>query len=169
LRIERPIDATRRRHELVAAAGTRRCAFADLLRAIAIVSLAGIACAAAADARQDYILNCMGCHLVDGAGKPPSIPRLADRVGYYLTIPQGRAYLAQVPGAANSLLTDAQLAAVLNWVVAEFAGASMPARFEPYETTEVGTYRDARPADVDALRHALHEEISRRYPNTGAW
>jgi mono/diheme cytochrome c family protein len=139
------------------------------MRAAALAALFGFAGGVDADARQDYILNCMGCHLVDGAGKPPSIPRLADRVGYYLTIPQGRAYLAQVPGAANSLLTDAQLAAVLNWVVAEYAGPSMPTSFEPYETGEVGKYRASRPADVDALRHWLHDEISRRYPNAGAW
>jgi len=139
------------------------------LRVAALATVVFCATGAFADARQDYILNCMGCHLVDGVGKPPSIPRLAGRVGYYLTIPQGRAYLAQVPGAANSLLTDAQLAAVLNWVVAEYAGPSMPASFAPYETVEVAGYRAARPADVDALRHSLHDEISRRYPNAGAW
>ncbi|HTO57764.1 MAG TPA: hypothetical protein VMJ74_08205 [Pseudomonadales bacterium] len=138
------------------------------IRAIAVASLFGLAGGVGADARQDYVLNCMGCHLVDGAGKPPSIPRLADRVGYYLTVPQGRAYLAQVPGAANSLLTDAELAAVLNWLVAEYAGASMPAKFEPYAATEVTRYRSTRPADIDALRHALHEELSRRYPDYGA-
>ena len=82
--------------------------------------------AVSADARQDYVLNCMGCHMVDGGGAPPTIPRLKDRVGYYLTIPHGRAYLAQVPGAANSLLDDRQLTAVLNWMVDEFAGASRP-------------------------------------------
>ncbi len=74
----------------------------------------------------------MGCHLVDGGGAPPTIPRLKDRVGYYLTIPHGRAYLAQVPGAANSLLDDRQLTDVLNWIVDEFAGASRPRTFEPY-------------------------------------
>ena len=138
------------------------------IRAIVVAGLVGFAGGVGADARQDYILNCMGCHLVDGMGKPPSIPRLADRVGYYLTVPQGRAYLAQVPGAANSLLTDAQLAAVLNWLVAEYAGASMPANFQPYDVAEVTKYRSARPADVDGLRHALHEELSRRHPDYGA-
>jgi mono/diheme cytochrome c family protein len=138
------------------------------IRVVFVAVLVGLAGGAGADARQDYILNCMGCHLVDGTGQPPSIPRLADRVGYYLTVPRGRAYLAQVPGAANSLLTDAELAAVLNWLVAEYAGASMPAKFEPYEVAEVARYRSTRPGDIDALRHALHDELARRYPDYGA-
>ena len=138
------------------------------IRAIVVAGLIGFAGGVRADAHQDYVLNCMGCHLVDGAGKPPAIPRLADRVGYYLTVPQGRAYLAQVPGAANSLLTDAELAAVLNWLVAEYAGASMPASFEPYGAAEVTKYRSSRPADIDALRHALHKELAQRYPDYGA-
>ncbi len=125
--------------------------------------------AAAADARQDYILNCMGCHLADGTGKPPAIPRLKDRVGYYLTIPQGRGYLAQVPGAANALLTDDRLTAVLNWIVAEFAGASRPVSFEPYAVPEVAKYRKDRPDDIDALRHELGERIERAYPGVGRW
>lgn len=124
---------------------------------------------AAADPRQDYILNCMGCHLVDGAGAPPAIPRLKDRVGYFLTIPQGRAYLAQVPGAANSLLTDARLAAVLNWIVTEYAGASQPANWTPYEVAEVAKYRKNRPADVDVLRHTLTNTIASSYPDARNW
>jgi mono/diheme cytochrome c family protein len=124
---------------------------------------------AAADARQDYILNCMGCHLMDGAGAPPAIPRFKDRVGYFLTIPQGRAYLAQVPGAANSLLSDARLAGVLNWVVTEYAGASQPASWAPYDVAEVAKYRKNRPADVDALRHTLTDTIASSYPEARNW
>jgi len=122
-----------------------------------------------ADAHQDYVLNCMGCHMVDGSGAPPTIPRLKDRVGYYLTIPDGRAYLAQVPGAANSLLDDRQLTDVLNWMVDEFAGASRPHTFAPYATEEVARYRSAPPDDIDALRHRLSDAIVAAYPNAGRW
>ena len=141
------------------------------MRIRSLIAVALLCCGAYAwsDAKQDYVLNCMGCHLVDGAGKPPAIPRLKDRVGYYLTIPQGRAYLAQVPGAANSLLDDRQLTAVLNWIVDEFAGASRPAQFEPYAVDEVAAYRRTRLADVDALRHALGAEIARAYPTSEGW
>src|SRR4029077_12005356 len=101
------------------------------IQATIVAGLICLSCAVSAEPRQDYVLNCMGCPLVDGAGAPPAIPRLKDRVGYFLTIPQGRAYLAQVPGAANSLLTDARLTAVLNWIVTEYAGASQPANWTP--------------------------------------
>jgi mono/diheme cytochrome c family protein len=138
------------------------------IAAALLLSLGGFAIAAA-DARQDYILNCMGCHLDDGAGAPPAIPRLKDRVGYFLTIPQGRAYLAQVPGAANSLLDDARLTAVLNWIVAEYAGPSRPADWKPYEVAEVAGYRKNRPPDVDALRHTLTETIAASYPDARKW
>ena len=122
-----------------------------------------------ADAHQDYVLNCMGCHMVDGSGAPPTIPRLKDRVGYYLTIPNGRGYLVQVPGAANSLLDDRQLTNVLNWMVDEFAGASRPPTFEPYAIEEVARYRGTPPEDIDALRHQLSDAIAAAYPHTGRW
>ncbi len=140
------------------------------IHVLIVAGLIGSSSAVSAEPRQDYILNCMGCHLVDGAGAPPAIPRLKDRVGYYLTIPQGRAYLAQVPGAANSLLDDRQLTAVLNWIVDEFAGASRPSQFEPFAVDEVAQYRRTRPDDIDALRHALTAQIARAYPNAqAAW
>jgi mono/diheme cytochrome c family protein len=136
------------------------------LRIDAIVLVCGalLASAAAADARQDYMLNCMGCHLLDGGGAPPDIPRMKDRVGYFLGIPHGREYLAQVPGAANSLLDDARLAAVLNWIIDEFAGASAPSRWQRYDATEVSAYRAARPVDIDALRGQLTAELRRAHP-----
>ena len=110
------------------------------------------------------MLNCMGCHLLDGNGAPPDIPALKDRIGYFLTLPQGREYLAQVPGAANSLLDDARLAAVLNWIIDEFAGASAPPGWERYGAAEVGAYRKARAGDIDALRRTLTDELQRVHP-----
>jgi mono/diheme cytochrome c family protein len=115
------------------------------------------------------MLNCMGCHLADGVGAPPEIPRLADRVGYFLTIPDGRAFLAQVPGAANSLLDDERLARVLNWIIEEYAGASLPAQWQPFDAAEVTQYRAARPDDIDALRHRLTAQLAAAYPASGAW
>ena len=137
--------------------------------ALLLAALLVVPSNAAADARQDYILNCMGCHLVDGNGAPPAIPRLKDRVGYYLTTEQGRAYLAQVPGAANALLNDRRLADVLNWIITEFGGASTPDQWTPYGAAEVATYRATRPDDIDALRHSLTAAITESYPASGAW
>jgi mono/diheme cytochrome c family protein len=132
--------------------------------AILLMSVSLLSAAASADARQDYMLNCMGCHLADGSGSPPAIPRLKDQIGYFLTIPHGRAYLAQVPGAANSLLSDAQLADVLNWIVEQFSGRSVPTDWQPYDAAEVNSYRSARPADIDRLRQQLTAELKRTHP-----
>lgn len=116
-----------------------------------------------ASPHSDYMLNCMGCHLADGRGAPSAgIPRFAGRIGYYLETAEGRAYLAQVPGAADSPLDDQALAGVLNWIVEYFAAESLPADFERYEAKEVGRYRSNRPLEIDALRERLSAEIDAR-------
>jgi hypothetical protein len=105
----------------------------------------------------------MGCHLADGRGAPSAgSPRFAGRIGYYLETAEGRAYLAQVPGAADSPLDDQALAGVLNWIVEYFAAESLPADFERYEAKEVGRYRSNRPLEIDALRERLSAEIDAR-------
>lgn len=127
-----------------------------VLSAVLLLAAAG---AGAASPRLDYTLHCMGCHRADGAGTPPGIPRLAGQVGYYLTVPEGRAYLVQVPGASQSLLDDAALAGVINWILAEFGGASVGEGFQPYTAEEVARYRRNRPDDVAALRRTLHRRM----------
>ena len=62
--------------------------------------------------RINYLLHCAGCHLADGAGKPDrGIPDMRGQIGHYLRTPDGRAYLAQVPGVANSALSNREIAA----------------------------------------------------------
>ncbi len=61
--------------------------------------------------RLNYMLNCQGCHATDGRGLN-DIPTMADFVGNFLSVDGGRAYLVQVPGSANSLLSDQDLANV---------------------------------------------------------
>lgn len=102
----------------------------------------------------------MGCHRANGAGTPPVIPQLAGRIGYYLQVPAGRAYLVQVPGAAQSLLDDAALAAVLNWMLTEFGGESLTRGFDPYTAEEVGRYRTDRPSDLSELRRRLAARVA---------
>lgn len=148
-----------------------RAATATSLRAIASLTSAWVATAlltmplsAAADSAPpvDYMLHCMGCHRADGTGTPPGIPRLAGRVGYYLQVPEGRAYLVQVPGASQSLLDDAALATVLNWILAEFGGSSLPDGYRPYTAAEVSRYRHHAPTDVTVLRRRLRERLAHR-------
>jgi mono/diheme cytochrome c family protein len=91
--------------------------------------------------RRDYLLNCGGCHGFNGVSNSKVVPNLRDLVGYYLQIPQGRAYLARVPNVAFSTLSDQKLAAVLNYVVFDLGGASAPAAAKAYDAAQVGRWR----------------------------
>jgi len=85
-----------------------------IVGALAILLATG-AWALAASPVELYTLNCWGCHLPHAEGIPGTVPRLAHSMGYFLAIPEGRAYLVQVPGVANSPLDNEQITQVLNW------------------------------------------------------
>ena len=96
-----------------------------LLAATAIA--AGIVTAAAsAGPAQDYTLYCMGCHGAQAQGVPGKIPPLAGALARFMRTPEGRNYVLRVPGAANSALADAQLAAVLNWLAERYSAPDEP-------------------------------------------
>jgi mono/diheme cytochrome c family protein len=103
----------------------------------------------------EYALHCQGCHLADGGATPGSVPALAGSVGRLARTPAGRAYLARVPGVAQAPLADADLAALLNYVVARFGGPESPAGFVPYGAEEVGRLRRAPLVDVESARRAV--------------
>jgi len=63
---------------------------------------------------ENYMLYCMGCHGAEAQGVPGRIPPLAHALARYMRTPAGRDYVLRVPGAASSVLSDAQLAEVLN-------------------------------------------------------
>jgi hypothetical protein len=110
---------------------------------------------AAAGPHSDYLLHCAGCHRPDGTGLPPEVPSLAGPLGPVAASPEGRDYLARVPGAAQAPLTDAELAAVLNWVLEEFNADTLPASFTPLEAGEVGKSRTRVLADPLKARNQL--------------
>lgn len=111
--------------------------------------------------RADYVLQCAGCHRVDGRGSSPhGIPDFRQSVGAFTHLPAGREYLIRVPGAAHSQLSNAELAAVLNWVLVEFSSAELPADFKPYTEAEVAAARPNRYDDVVPVRHGLAEQLS---------
>ncbi len=69
--------------------------------------------------QRDYILACAGCHGIQGVSNPDLVPSLQGLVGYFLELPEGRAYLSRLPNVAFSTLSDERLAAVLNYMVFE--------------------------------------------------
>ena len=94
-----------------------------------------------APSQNDYVLACAGCHGLDGASHSRVVPRLKGRAGYYLADAEGRAYLSRLPNVAFSTLSDAQLAAVLNYIVFDLGEGSAPAGVKPYAGAEVAKWR----------------------------
>jgi mono/diheme cytochrome c family protein len=106
-------------------------------------------------AEADYMLNCMGCHLADGSGAPGKVPSLRSSLVPLAMSAAGRRYLVQVPGAAQSTLTDLELAQVLNWMVRHLGAAPAPAAFADFSAGEVARYRRMPLVEVHAARAAL--------------
>jgi mono/diheme cytochrome c family protein len=133
-------------------------------RRLAAAALAGLASAAAAAADESprvlYLLHCQGCHLADGSGRPGEVPALAGSLGRFLAVEGGRAYLVQVPGSAHSPLSDAELASVLNWMLATFGPESAARALRPYDADEVAGYRATPLVDVAAARAELLRRIA---------
>jgi hypothetical protein len=106
---------------------------------------------AIADPKTDFLLYCRGCHLASGHGVPPDVPSLHDELGRLLSISGGREYIIRVPGVSQTAMTDAKLAAVLNWVLANFNAGTIPDDFRPYTAREVGNAR-TKPL-IDPLKY----------------
>jgi hypothetical protein len=109
--------------------------------------------------RINYILHCQGCHLPDGAGTAKKVPPLKNEVGRFLHVPGGREFLIQVPGTSQSPLTDAEVAAVLNWILENFSKEQLPADFVPYVSEEIALYRQPPLTNVSAVRAELMKKI----------
>jgi len=122
--------------------------------------LAGLAAATGdASPAQDYMLNCMGCHGTEAQGIPGRVPPLAGSLSLFMRSAEGRNYLLRVPGAANSSLSDAELAAVLNWLAATYGVANGPAP-APFTVEEVTRTRHEPLADVKNTRQAVVRQLA---------
>jgi mono/diheme cytochrome c family protein len=106
-------------------------------------------------AQSNYMLNCQGCHLADGSGLPGSVPSMRNFVGSFLKVPGGRDFLVQVPGSANSPLSDADLAELLNWILTTMSAEQLNREFEFYTQEEVEQTRQKVLVDVAEVRSDL--------------
>lgn len=96
--------------------------------------------------KANYIERCGGCHGVDGRSVAELVPDLKHTAGYFLCDEEARAYVARLPNVAFSQISDADLAAMLNYVVFDLGakegqspeGGSLA---RPYTATEVGRLR----------------------------
>lgn len=111
---------------------------------------------ATADPRSDYMLHCQGCHRPDGSGLPGGAPAFRGAIGRLARIPDGRSYLIRVPGVAQSELSDARTASLLNWLIGEFdAPAAVP---RPFTAAEVNAVRRVPLVEIGTLRSTLLEK-----------
>jgi mono/diheme cytochrome c family protein len=120
--------------------------------------------ACAAGAQEDYILYCMGCHGPAGAGVPGKVPPLAGSLARFMRSAEGREYLTRVPGAANSPISDAQLAAVLNWAAQRFCAQDWNEATVAFTGAEVAAHRHHPLADVSARRQAIVSNLQATGP-----
>lgn len=105
-----------------------------------------------ADPESHYLIHCMGCHLTDGQGQPPEVPAFGEDTLKMAMTPAGRAYLIQVPGSSQAPLTDAELAAVLNWLLDEFTSKG---KFDKLTPEEVSHYRKTTLTNPAEIRSKL--------------
>src|SRR5215831_11715963 len=132
---------------------------ARLLRLAVTLAAGALSAGVRASPAQDYMLYCMGCHGAQAQGVPGKIPPLAGSLSLFMRTPEGRNYLLRVPGAANSALPDAQLAAVLNWLAETYGPAGAPPAV-PFTVDEVTRVRRTPLADVQARRREVVRSLA---------
>jgi hypothetical protein len=110
-------------------------------RAFLLAVLLAVTDTGLADPKTDYLLYCRGCHLRNGEAVPSANVPSLHGLGPLLASKAGRDYIIRVPGVTQNAMNDERLAAVLNWVLQEFNGRSLPDDFRPYTAAEVGEAR----------------------------
>jgi len=161
----------------------RRGVIAQLgLRCALACALAGAAPALAQDDGQGLFAEvCAACHQGDGRGVPGVYPPLADSIGRFVSVPEGRAYLARVlvygmfgpirveERPYNGLMPppafrDAEIAEVLNYALTELSGEQLPRDFAPFTAEGVAGYHEpiARPSEMRKEREAMLEKLGKQ-------
>lgn len=116
----------------------------------------------------NWILNCQGCHKIDGTGQPDKgLPDLTD-VSRFLHVAGGREYLSRVPGVTNASVNDQELTDLMNWLVLRFDPEHIPEGHTPYTFAEVSQWRQ-KPLSIGAgkLREDLLEKIAKKNQTKG--
>jgi hypothetical protein len=101
------------------------------------------------------MLQCMGCHTPDGRGEPGHVPSIRNTLVPFANTAEGRKFLVQVPGSAQSKLSDAELAEVLNWMIDNLSAISRPPQLRRFTGGEVAAYRRTPLVAVASVRARL--------------
>ena len=128
---------------------------------VAVAFALGVASAAQAyQPRVNYQLQCMGCHHADGAGEEGRVPSVRRTLVPFSALADGRDFVLRVPGVAQAPLSDAEIAALLNWMARNLSDVVLPPTFVDYMADEVGRARHRPLAAVRDARAALLARIT---------
>jgi len=136
-----------------------------MMRAATVAATLVAVGAQAANPAQDYVLNCMGCHGAAAQGIPGKVPPLANALSRFMRTPEGRNYVLRVPGAANSSLSDEQLAGVLNWLAVTFDSSATANQLAPFTGREVAALRRQPLLSVLATRGTVVHNLATTGPS----
>jgi mono/diheme cytochrome c family protein len=128
----------------------------------ALASLALFATAHAYEPSVNYALQCMGCHTPDGSGVPGRVPSIRTTLLPFARMPAGRQFLVQVPGSAQSTLSNAQLAELLNWMIENLSTEPSRNDYKRFTEEEVAGFRQHALIEVRATRERLLATQTRR-------
>lgn len=129
--------------------------------AAALAASLGAPAAAQVSPKSAFLERCGGCHGLDGKSVAELVPDLRDQVGYFLCTPEGRAYVGRLPNVAFSGVSDAELAAIINYTIFTVGGASAPQGAKAYTAAEARRLR-RRPltaTDLLAQRTVVAEAV----------
>jgi hypothetical protein len=110
----------------------------------------------------NYMIQCMGCHTPDGRGEPGHVPSVRKTLRPLANTAEGRKFLVQVPGSAQSKLSDVELADVLNWMIDNLSASAKPQGVTRFTATEVASYRRTPLVAVRAVRQRLVADLAAR-------
>jgi mono/diheme cytochrome c family protein len=137
---------------------------------------------ARADGHNIFISNCAVCHQPDGKGAPSVYPPLADSVGRYVVLKNGRAYLidvvsfgmgGKIEAGGDSFegdmppwpqLSDQDVADVLTYVLTGLNAKLLPADFKPISADEVKAERakQLNAAAIHTERDSVIKELGNK-------
>ena len=136
--------------------------------ALVLCLLAGAALADDRRAEVHYMLHCQGCHLPQAAGMDGRVPPIRDFAGWFLHSAEGRDFLVRVPGVAQSALSSADVAELMNWLLLTYSAAELPEPFRPFTAAEVDRLRSAPIADPARARSVILDDLAARLPGLRA-
>lgn len=118
-------------------------------------------------AQTQFMLGCGGCHGTLGESPPLSVPVLRGRAGYFLCTPEGREYVIRLPNVSRALLSDADLANVMNFVTFKLGERSAPPKAALFTAEEVARIR-ARPLNALPLNAFRRKVVKTLVSRCGA-